>query len=86
MPKPKAARRSNEEATGVCPDSCPDWHTVKQAAVHIGMSERWFQDNCTQAEHSAIPYHDMGLGRRRVPRFRKRDLDAFVEACRVETA
>ena len=85
MPKPKAARRSDANTTGGCPNDCAEWHTVKQATVHLGMSDRWFQDNCTQAEKPVIPYHNFGMRGRRVPRFKKADLDAFAEACRVET-
>lgn len=89
MPNRKTARRSvprAPEGVSNCPHDCGEWHNLEQAMVHVGMNARWFHDNVTQTDQPAIPYHDMGLGRRRVLRFKKADLDAFVESRRIEAS
>lgn len=56
------------------------WMDMWEAADYLGMSARWLRE---QIEMERITYHRRGS---KAIRFDKRDLDAYIEADRVEAA
>jgi len=51
---------------------------VDAAATHIGMSRKWIYRN-----YSILPHLRVGFGRRPRLKFRRRDLDSWLESHRI---
>jgi hypothetical protein len=58
----------------------PQYMSQVQAAAYLGVSVRWFRDN---VDVQPVPFGRPRPGKKPLLRYRRNDLDAWVERCRT---